>query len=201
MELLMIMSAATITHITIGYMVIGIFPDILQDMLQQYPSLICSLYSLIGYIFAGICLMFILIFKIYLKIKPLMFLEMSHERICSIVYFMITLLSVTEISFMLIYHGTLCPKQKVLEFKVIYSLDIDLESFKVTFPMSPLNGVVILILELIYLLCSFVNWMKKRKSRIQVQPIPQVMKYYQTTILIYHDKVDSPDSNFHIKIT
>ena len=174
MQLLMLIIAATLIHITIGYIIIGLTPDLLHGLLKQYPSLVCSLFSLHGYVVAGICLMFILIFKIYLQLRPLLYLEMNHEMVRTLVYIIILVTSILEVCFMLVQSGTLCARQKVLEFKLLNCLVVDIDHFTFAPPMGALNAAMIVVLEFIYVISEFKKWIYHRKSRIQVQPTSQV---------------------------
>ena len=99
---------------------------------------------------------------------------MNHEMLQIVVIIIILITSILEFCFMLVHSGTLCAKQKVLEFDLIYCLGVDMDRYTFAPPIPPLNAVVIVVLELFYVICEIKTWMHNSKSRIQVQPMVQV---------------------------
>ena len=175
MQLFMIICCTGLLHITLTSIIVSTMPETVQSLLDKYPALICSICSLHGYTLAGLCLISILIFMIFLQVKPLQFLEMNHEKLCTVVYSTIFIVFMSEIVLLLYQQKTLCFKQKLWEFKVIYNFNVDLQSFKFTVPLTPLNGVIALFLEIIFLILKFKKWFYQQRSRNQVHPVVQVM--------------------------
>ena len=174
----MIITAFGILHITIGYVIMLIIPGTLQIWLDKYPSIVCSFYTVHGYVVVAPCLIFLLAFKIYLHLKPLVYLEMNHEKLIKIIIIIHSLISIIQFYLMFNQSGNLCARQKANELKLIYKFDVNLDKLSFFYPLSAYNGLLIGIFEILYIALKVKQW--RRQHRALVYPIPQVLKYFNT---------------------
>ncbi len=65
----------------------------------------------------GQVVIFILIFKIFLQIKPLVYLEMNHEKLRTVIYCLVSITSVIEYYMIYKKSGSFCARQKFKELK------------------------------------------------------------------------------------
>ncbi len=172
MQHLMILTAFGILHITIGHVIMLTLPGTLQNWLDNYPSLVCSLYAAHGYAVVVPCLTFILAFKIYLHLKPLMYLEMNHEQLSKITIVFHLLISFLQFYFVSKQSGNLCARQKANEIRMIYKFDLSFKKLNFIYPISAYNGILMGIFEIWYGALKVKQWRRQKKAL--VYPTPQV---------------------------
>ncbi len=181
MQLLMIIASIRYVHTIMESLTIIIMPDKLQNLLTQYPRLICSLYTAHEYVLAGLVAICILVFQIFLQLKPFVYLEINHEQFSIAAFSLIFLTEIIQLCIMLyVTGGSLCARQKFQEFVFLNKFEIvaddDLQELLFVPPMAAFNGLMLLALEIMFLSVKFLQW---RKSKSQIGVSMQVFSYDQ----------------------
>ena len=141
----------------------------MKTWLLKYPNLTCSLIVHSPYFVMCMSVFFLIICtKVLIALRPLAYLEMSHEYLFKVSVSIAACVWTLELVLILAMEQTICNRNILNEIEQIFNISIEESGFNYLLPVGPFHLVPLLVAEMVYLAVTFI---KKRQQR-SIHPQP-----------------------------
>ena len=114
------------------------------------------------------CIGCILMFKLYLLVKPMSYLEMNHELMFKIVKIIIWCTHVAIYFLMYMSYGTLCSKNRSRFLNYLFHTNIDIEDMPIYPRILMISALIVGLIEAVFLMTKC---FKKMKAKRKIYPL------------------------------
>ena len=183
-QLCIILMLAQVWHTTIFIAVQ--FPAFLQPWFDEYPNIMCCLLqseSMSPFMMLTWQSIFSLL--TYLKLYPLQFHELNHERLYRQLLLVWGIVNGIEFFIPIFYYGTFCTSNKVTRITYVYGIDLSMTKLKVAKykNVTMIINCFVLFIPIVYTFIKKKNKIAPIKKQVELPTMPKVTEYNKKVLL------------------
>ena len=148
MKLLLLFSFVSFVRASIKSIMLNLIPEATRTLVQDHPTLICSL-STPRLVLLPLCMIvsFLMFTKLFIVLYPHQFFNLNHDTAIRVIAGLIAVAMITDVVVGVGIHGHYCNKQQLSDLEIILDIHTNGSTYKIT-PWLLILGILGVLAEL-----------------------------------------------------